>query len=256
MIAAGIDAGSRTIKVVFLDATSEEVLAKGITDQGVDQEKRARDLFESLRQRAEAGISGPVKTVATGYGRNLVSFAETTVTEITCHARGVRSLLPETRTIVEIGGQDSKVIRLGPNGTVRDFSMNDRCAAGTGCFMEVVSKRLQMELELMGQAAAKSRDPAAISSMCVVFAENEIIGLLATGTPVEDIVAGVQAAMVRRISAMMGRHPESPIVFTGGCALIPGMADSLEAALEAPVTVSPHPQFTGAIGAALYAAEI
>ncbi len=222
-------------------------------DQGVEQDKLAGRLFEKVL--AEGGIrrSDVRRIVATGYGRNAVPMADTTITEITCHAVGVRHLVPTAQTVIDIGGQDSKLVRLDANGKVRDFAMNDRCAAGTGRFLEVVADRLGLALGDLGPMAAQSRSPAAISSMCVVFAETEIIGLLAGGRAREDIVAGVQTAIASRIVAMAGRNVEPPIVFTGGVARISGMETALQTALGQPVAISPEPQMTGALGAALLA---
>jgi predicted CoA-substrate-specific enzyme activase len=253
MICAGIDAGSRTIKIVLMDALSLSVMAKGLTDQGVAQDKLTLELFERLLKDSDIRKKDVRRIVATGYGRNAVSIADTTVTEITCHAVGVRRLAPDAMTIIDIGGEDSKLIRLDKSGKVRDFAMNDRCAAGTGRFLEVVARRLGIGIEQLGRMAAKSRNPAAISSMCVVFAETEIIGLLAAGTPAEDIVAGVQAAIAARVMSMIGRKGDLPIVFTGGVAMISGMDRALEAALGQKVTVAPDPQMTGALGAAILA---
>jgi len=255
MIFAGIDAGSRAIKVVLLDGDGLKILATGVEDQGVEQNIRAHNLMELLIEENNLDRGDVSGIVATGYGRNLIEFADRKVTEITCHAHGVRHLLPGTRTIVEIGGQDSKIVRLNPGGNVQDFNMNDRCAAGTGRFLEVVAERLGLELEHLGDIVKKSKNSAAISSMCVVFAETEIIGLLASGVAVEDIVAGVQAAIASRLSAMAGRRIEEPIVFTGGVALIPGMMEALAHALKKSVQTAPQPQFTGALGAAIMAAR-
>jgi predicted CoA-substrate-specific enzyme activase len=252
MMYAGIDAGSRAIKVVLIDEGSG-IVAQGQVDQGVEQDKLAGRLFE--RVLIEGGIrrSDVRRIVATGYGRNAVSMADTTITEITCHAVGVRHLVPTAQTVIDIGGQDSKLVRLDANGKVRDFAMNDRCAAGTGRFLEVVADRLGLSLGELGPMAARSHSPAAISSMCVVFAETEIIGLLAGGRAGEDIVAGVQTAIASRIVAMAGRNVEPPIVFTGGVARISGMETALQTALGRPVAISPEPQMTGALGAALLA---
>jgi len=255
MFFAGIDAGSRAIKVVLIDAESREVVAAGLTDQGVAQRDLARALFDDLLRRRGARREDVARIVATGYGRNLVDFADTTITEITCHAAGVRRLAPAAATIVEIGGQDSKFIQLNERGTVRDFAMNDRCAAGTGRFLEVVAARLGIALEALGDCARRSRSPAPISSMCVVFAETEIIGLLASGTPPEDIVAGVQASIATRAAAMAGHANGGPVIFTGGVARVPGMAEALAVALDRAVEVAPDPQMTGALGAALLAAR-
>lgn len=255
MIVAGVDAGSRTIKVVLLEADTAKVVGAGLADQGVEQSRLAEALFETLLHEHNVPFGRVGTIVATGYGRNVVDFADTTITEITCHARGVRHVVPEVSTVIDIGGEDSKLIRLDARGKVYDFAMNDRCAAGTGRFLEVVADRLDVPLESLGDMAARSRAPAAISSMCVVFAETEIIGLLAASRPPEDIVAGVQGAIAARVVKMAGRRVETPIVFTGGVALVSGMKGALESALDQPVAVAPNPQMTGALGAALLAAD-
>ena len=162
-------------------------------------------------------------------------------------------MCPQARTVVEIGGQDSKLLRLDANGAVRDFAMNDRCAAGTGRFLEMVAEKLDCGLDDLGRLARASTQPAAISSMCAVFAETEIIGLLASGCRPEDIVAGVQHAVASRVAAMAGGAVQAPVVFTGGVARIDGMAEALAAALSHPISVCPQPEFTGALGAAILA---
>jgi len=236
MICAGIDAGSRTIKIVLIETDTRRVITKAVTDQGVEQDKLASQLFQRLLKSSGLGRQDVGRIAATGYGRNAISFADTTITEITCHAVGVRRLVPNAMTVIDIGGEDSKLIRLDKAGRVRDFAMNDRCAAGTGRFFEVIARRLGVNISSLGQLAAKSRRPAPISSMCVVFAETEIIGLLACGAAREDII-------------------DLPIVFTGGVAMVSGMDTALRSALGQAVTVSPDPQMTGALGAAILAAK-
>jgi len=255
MIYAGIDAGSRSIKAVLFHTASSQILASRLTDQGVEQERLAIELFEKLLRDAGLERSQVSGVVATGYGRNAIRFADTTITEITCHARGVHQLLPDARTIIEIGGQDSKVISLEDGGRVRDFAMNDRCAGGTGRFLEMVATRLSMNWERLSELARQSKKPAIISNMCVVFAETEIIGLLAEGKPLPDVVAGVQNAIATRVAALAGRSVSPPVCFTGGVALQPGMARALTEVLGCPVSVAPQPQFTGALGAAVLASE-
>lgn len=255
MICAGIDAGSRTIKIVLIDAVSRAVLAAVATDQGVDQAPRAERLLKRALEAAKRTRGEIGRMVATGYGRDALEWADRTVTEITCHGRGVRAEVPHVRTVIDIGGQDSKLLRLGPEGNVHDFVMNDRCAAGTGRFLEIVADRMSLKLSELGTVAARSASPSAISSMCVVFAETEIVSLLALGQPPEDIVAGVQNAIAARVGAMAGRKVLEPVVLTGGVALIPGMEAALAGALGVPVSVSPRPQYTGALGAALIAAD-
>ena len=255
MICAGIDAGSRTLKIVLLDAGKLTPLAVGVVDQGIDHDRLAVELLERLLgehglRRDEVGA-----VVATGYGRKLVAAAETAVTEITCQAWGVRHGVPEVRTIIDIGGQDSKLVRLHEDGSVADFAMNDRCAAGSGRFLEMLATQARRQVQRPGTAGAAKPPPATISSMCVVFAETEIVGLLASGVLPEDILTGVETAIATRIAAMAGRTLAEPILFTGGVALVPGMAAALSEVLGHLVRIAPQPQCTCALGAALLAAR-
>jgi len=253
MIGAGVDGGSRAIKIVLLESEGRRVLAAGVCDQGVAHDRLARELFDELLEQARLRRRDVTRVVATGYTRAGITFADTTVTEITCHAAGVRYHVPDAATVVEVGGQDSKLLRLHTDGTVRDFAMNDRCAAGTGRFLEVVAGRLGVGLEALGGMARAATAPAPISSMCVVFAETEIIGLLAGGARPEDIVAGVEKGIASRVAAMLGREAAPPVVFTGGVALVPGMPEAMASAIGVPVRICPDPQMTGALGAALVA---
>jgi len=255
MICAGIDAGSRATKVVLFDSEQSRILGHGIADQGVEQQRLAAELLERACRDAhlERAAVGPI--VATGYGRNALRFADMTITEITCHAQGVHHLAPAVRTIIEIGGQDSKFITLEDGGRVRDFAMNDRCAAGSGRFLEVVATRLGVDLSTLGDLSRHSRQAALISSMCVVFAETEIIGLLAEGVAPADIAAGVQNAIALRVATLAGRMLTPPVCFTGGVALQSGMVRALEGALSCAVCVSSLPQYTGALGAAILASR-
>jgi (R)-2-hydroxyacyl-CoA dehydratese activating ATPase len=253
MIFAGVDAGSRMTKIVLWDHDHHTVAASGSIPSPVDHAEAAQRLLRQLLDTAHLPREAVTATIATGYGRNLIDFATTTVTEITCHARGARHLDPQTTALIEIGGQDSKLIRLDPQGHVRDFNMNDRCAAGTGRFLEMLATRLNLALDQLGPLARQSTQPAPVSSMCVVFAETEIIGLLASGRPPADVIAGVQTSIATRVAGMAGRQLEGPVRFTGGVALVPGMSEALSQALRLPVTVLPMPLFTGALGAALLA---
>jgi len=252
MIYAGIDAGSRILKILLLDETAA-VLQTGHMDQGIDQVSLAKALLEKLLE--ESGNPKVGGIVATGYGRDRLDFADTKVTEITCHARGVYHLHPGARTVIEIGGQDSKVICLDESGKIRDFVMNDRCAAGTGRFLEVVAERLEMDIGELGLYAEKADKPSAISSTCVVFAETEILGLLASGEKRENIVSGVQIAIASKIASMAGRLITPHVFFTGGVALIPGMDKVIRNSIGCPVSIARSPLFTGALGAALIAVE-
>lgn len=252
MYFAGIDAGSRAIKIILIDKNLK-IIASGIVDQGVDQNTRILNLFKSLLNEHHLTRNKISKIVATGYGRNIVDFADTTITEITCQSCGVKHLIPKVKTIIDIGGQDSKVIKLNNDGSVRDFVMNDRCAAGTGRFLEIVAERLGVKFEKLGAMSRRSKKPVTINSTCVVFAESEIIGLLASGESPSDIVSGVQTAIAIRIATMAGQNIESPMIFTGGVAKIPEMNSALEKVLNKKIKIAPKPQFTGAIGAAILA---
>ncbi len=255
MICAGIDMGSRTIKVVLIDGESLAAVASGIVDQGIEQEALAERLLQELLD--ERGlVRGDVGAVAaTGYGRKLIRAADLHMTEITCQATGIAHSLPGTGAVIDIGGQDSKFLQLLPSGKVGDFAMNDRCAAGTGRFLEMAAAQLGLRISELGEMAGRSVDPSKISSMCVVFAETEIVGLLAQGSTVEDIAAGIQASIAQRIRAMAGSKASPPIVFTGGVALVPSMDAALAAAFGHPVAIAPNPQLTCAHGAAILAAR-
>ncbi len=255
MICVGIDAGSRAVKGVVLNGNGLEVVGSIVVDQGVHQQETGDSVFARLLADHDLAGDDVARTVATGYARNLVAAADTTITEITCHACGVHHMIGEARTVIEIGGQDSKLLRLEADGSVRDFAMNDRCAAGTGRFLEMVAEKLEVPLGDLGALAARSESPAAISSMCAVFAETEIIGLLASGAEPRNIVAGVFDAIATRATTLAGPRLEPPVVFTGGVAMVAGMDRALADAIGHDVTVVPDPQLTGALGAALLAAK-
>jgi predicted CoA-substrate-specific enzyme activase len=255
MICAGIDAGSRTIKVVVIDGKKFSVLGAGVVDQGIEQEALAERLLLDVLGRCRIERDAISSVVATGYGRKLIHSADEHMTEISCQAAGVSHSLPGTRTVIDIGGQDSKFLLLTPEGRVSDFAMNDRCAAGTGRFLEMVAAQLGVRVPELGEMAGRSGQPAQISSMCVVFAETEIVGLLAQESTVEDIAAGIQVSIAQRINTMGGLRATPPVVFTGGVALVPTMDTALRSALGHPVSIAPDPQLTCALGAAIMAAK-
>lgn len=254
MITAGIDSGSRAVKALLFDHAAGRVLGHAVVDSGSDAAGTAQRALAAACAAAAIDAAALAGLVATGYGRALVPGATRRVTEITCHARGAAWQQPGARTLIDIGGQDSKAVRLDAGGRVLDFAMNDRCAAGTGRFLEVVAARLGGDLAGLGRLAAGSRSPTAISSMCVVFAESEIVGLTAQGAEPADVAAGVMAAVAARVAALAGGDLPGPVVFAGGVALLPGFADDLARALGTAVTVPPLPQLNGALGAALLAA--
>ncbi len=251
-IAAGIDIGSRTTKALLWDGS--RVLGKVLIPTGWDPEKSAREAYENVLRRSDAKKSD--FTVVTGYGRATASFADRTVTEITAHARGISHLLPETRTLIDIGGQDSKAVILDEDGLVFDFAMNDRCAAGSGKFLEFLAVTMGRSVEDFAALATASSNPVQISSICTVFAESEVLSLLAEGVPRRDVAAGVHRSIAQRVAQMArSLNPAPPLAFSGGVANNPCMVRELEYALKVPVSVPPQPEFTGALGAALIAFE-
>ena len=252
MIVAGIDIGSVSTKVAL--AVNEKIYKVVIPTGWSPRQAGEHVLAAALDQ---AGVDGGVDfVVATGYGRIALPTANKAVTEITCHARGVAYLLPGTRVVIDIGGQDSKIIKIGAQGRVLDFVMNDKCAAGTGRFMEVIAARIGVDVAELSDLA-KDEIPVELNSMCTVFAESEVVGLLAKGTGKGEIIAGLHQAISRRISAMIERiKPESPIIFTGGVAQNKSLVHSLSTQLNMPILVPEDCQFTGAIGAMLIAADM
>ena len=249
MISIGIDAGAATTKAVVL--RENEIAGYIIIPTGFDFRKAGEKAFEEVLSNCSIGDSEVGKIIATGYGRSSIGFADKTISEITAHARGVGYLIPAAHTIMDIGGQDSKVI-ITENGKVVDFLMNDRCAAGTGKFLEYTAKALEISLNQLGTLALVSKNPAKISSMCTVFAESEVISLRAQKTKKEDIAAGLIESIILRTTAMvkkLGMKPE--LVFVGGVANNPGVVKAFEKALDTKVQLPEEPQITGALGAAL-----
>lgn len=248
----GIDIGASTAKAVILD---EDILSKVIIPSGFDTKKTAGDVFNKVLQVGNITEDDIEYTVATGYGRIMVPMASKTVTEITCHARGASFLDSTVRTVIDIGGQDSKGIAL-ENGKVQDFVMNDKCAAGTGRFLEVMANALEVELEELGALSLESQEKVSISSTCTVFAESEVISYKNQGKKKEDIIAGVHEAIASRIYAMVNQIPvRERIMITGGVALNKGVVQALEMKIGKSVVVPEDPQIVGALGAALRARE-
>jgi len=252
MLTLGIDLGSRTVKGILYDAEECRVLAACVSDVSTDSNRDAHAIRDAVLSESGKCSSQVERVVATGYGRSRADFASFTSTEITCHAMGVSLLIPQAHTVIDIGGQDSKAIHLEGEGMVRDFAMNDRCAAGTGNFLAVLAEKLEVPIDRFGPLAMKSRKPVAISSLCVVMAESEILSLVAAETPIEDIVAGLHFALARRIANMAAAlDVGDEVVFTGGVAQNAGMKQALESAFGLQLTVARMPLFAAALGAAL-----
>jgi (R)-2-hydroxyacyl-CoA dehydratese activating ATPase len=249
MTALGIDVGSTTTKLVAVDAAG--VLGWHLLES---THPRVGEQVARLLARAheEGGVPRGTPLTATGYGRRLVTQAEHTVTEITCHARGVFRILGRGGTLVDIGGQDSKVIVIGADGGVFNFSMNDKCAAGTGRFLENTAQRLHLAIEEMGPMALSTTSEVPISSTCTVFAESEIISMLAHGEEVARIVRGLHRSLVRRVLSLIrstGLRP--PLLLSGGVVQNPAVRELLAEETGEEIILPPHPQLMGAYGAAL-----
>lgn len=253
---AGVDIGAITAKAVILSG-QQQLVASFVSPAGYNRSQAAEQVLEMAI--VEAGITRDAiaHLVATGYGRVQVPEADRTVTEITCHARGAHWLCPDVRTVIDIGGQDSKGIALGENGKAVDFVMNDKCAAGTGRFLEVMAHALELDLDRFGELSASTERRAKISSTCTVFAESEVVTHLASGTPREQIIAGIHESIAARLTSMIGRIPvRDTVVLTGGVAQNSGVAKMLEEKLGRNVFVPEAAQSAGAIGAALIARDM
>ncbi len=252
----GLDLGSRAVKAVLLDSSCFEIRAVAVRDATTDKAHDADTLLRTVLDAAGASRGDIARIVATGYGRIQAGFADETLTEISCHAAGVTAGHPEVRTIIEIGGQDSKAILLTADGRVRDFAMNDRCAAGSGRFLEVAARILGTDLEGLAEAARRADAESEISSMCVVFAESEMIGMLARGFRPEEVAAGIHRSIARRIAGLVERIGACPpIAFTGGVAMNKAMAAALGQELKERLIIPADPRITGALGAAMIAAK-
>jgi len=248
-ISIGIDIGSTATKAILL--INGTVAEHEIIPSGWDPKQAGKEVFDSVLKKGQLEAEQVQIVVATGYGRITLPFADQRVTEVTCHGRGAHHMAQGTQLVVDIGGQDSKVIALDGCGRVTDFIMNDKCAAGTGRFLQVMAGVLDLSLDELGKLALES-SPATISSMCTVFAESEVIGLLAQGASKGAIAAGVIDSIAKRIPTLVSRMPTTQsITFTGGLANNPAICHRLEQSLKLPLCVPELPQHAGAIGAAL-----
>jgi len=255
-LVSGIDIGSLYTKTVILDMSGKEV-SFSVLRSGAAYKGAAQASLDEAVKRAGAQPGDISCIVSTGYGRALVPFANRQITEISCHARGASRCFPQARTIIDIGGQDSKVIYVEDTGQVVNFVMNDKCAAGTGRFLEVMAGALGISLEDMSELSFQSQHKLEISSMCTVFAESEVISLLAGGQSEPDIIASIYRAIARRVTGMVGQLGiRETVLMTGGVAQSRAMVQALEEKLGTTVLVPDKPQLTGALGAAIIAAEI
>ena len=255
MNTAGIDIGSISTKAAIMK--DGLLLGTKVISTGYNAERAGGKVFDAILGELSMTHKSIDRIVTTGYGRKSMTIADRTVTEITCHAAGALYLNPSIRTIIDVGGQDSKAISVDGNGVVMNFIMNDKCAAGTGRFLEVMARALEADLDRFGEISLRSVNPAKISSLCTVFAESEVISLISKGEERQNIIAGIHESISARISAMMKRVGITPpVMMTGGVAKNIGVVRALEKMIDTPIEVSPYAQENGAIGAALLAQKL
>ena len=253
---AGIDSGSTSTDVVILDK-NREIISSVIMPTGAGAANGAERALEEALKQAKLNREDLDAVVTTGYGRTAISDGDKSITEITCHARGAHFLDPRVRTVVDIGGQDSKVIRLNEDGSVKNFVMNDKCAAGTGRFLEMMAKTMEMSLDELSQVGLSYQEDITISSMCTVFAESEVVSLIAQNKHTDDIVHGLNKAVAAKTASLVKRvGGEEAYMMTGGVAQNQGLVKTLEERLGTSLVISPKSQLCGALGAALFAADM
>lgn len=259
MYFVGCDLGSTTGKAVVLKCENDrlEIAAWAIERSGLLPSETANIVIERALDAAAVGRSQVTAMCSTGYGRENIDFIEKNVSEISCHAKGAYFLHSATRTIIDVGGQDVKVIALAESGKVLDFVMNDKCAAGTGKFFEAMARTLRCSVEELAALSLESTDPASISSTCSVFAESEVITHINKGVSRHDIAGGIHESIARRLSAMVNRvGKKDDIVFTGGCAKNVGLRKAIENMMDVGLArLDCDPQINGALGAAIFAFE-
>jgi predicted CoA-substrate-specific enzyme activase len=242
-------------KVVIIDS-NEEICARVIKHTGAEHRRLANEVMKEALEQASLSFDEISYVVATGYGRIIIPFADRQITELTCHARGVFQYFPNVRLAIDIGGQDAKGLKIN-GGKLLDFAMNDKCAAGTGRFLEIIAKALGLKIEDLGDISLKSTNKLSISSTCTIFAQQEVISRLSEGVSLEDIVAGIHDAIASRVARMVERLKVEPdVVFTGGVAKNIGVVKALEENLGCKVLIPEEPLLSGATGAALLGREI
>jgi predicted CoA-substrate-specific enzyme activase len=254
MYFAGVDIGSTMTKVVIMDE-DEEIRSRIVGPTGAEHRRLAYKVMEEALKQADLPFDEISYVVATGYGRVNVPFADRQITELSCHAKGVLSLFPNVRIAIDIGGQDAKGMKI-INGNLVDFVMNDKCAAGTGRFLEVISDALGIKVEDLGAISLRSTNKVKISSVCTIFAQQEVVSYLSEGTPLEDIVAGLHDAIAGRVVRMVRRLKIEPdVVLTGGVAKNIGVVKAVRENIGCEVLVPEDPLLSGALGAAILGKE-
>ena len=255
MIYAGIDIGSITAKAALI--RESQLLGTHVILTGYNPLNAGIKVFETLLEKMKVSKTDVRAIVSTGYGRGSVNFADKTMTEIICHGTGAYFINSEIRGVIDVGGQDSKAILLDVNGQVENFAMNDKCAAGTGRFLEVMSNAMEVDLNQLGNISLKADNPSKISSICTVFAESEVISMIAGQQKRENIIAGIHESAAARVAILATKIKlKEPVLMTGGVAKNKGMVAALEKRLGFKIIVGNSPQENGAIGAAVLASRL
>lgn len=256
MLVAGIDIGSITTEALLFDK-EKGILGYTILQTGANSKKTAEIALEKVLADPAKNASDISYIISTGCGRKRAAFAKEAITEITCIAKGVNYLFPEARTIIDIGGQDTKAIRVNERGRVVEFEMNDKCAAGTGRFIEVMAKALNVELDKIGEISLSHKKDVSISSICTVFAESEVISLVSEGEELEDILYGIHRAIADRTMGLINRLGgiQKDVIMAGGVAKNIGVVKALEKVMDTSLKIYVEPQIVGALGAAILALE-
>ena len=251
--AAGVDVGSTQTKAVIIDE-EKRICGRSLLMTGANVTKAAEEAFAQALEDGGIPAADVGYVIGTGYGRYRVTFGDTQVTEISCHGRGAVHILPDTRTVIDMGGQDTKAIRVGPDGDILDFCMNDKCAAGTGRFLGAAAQALDIPLDELGPTALRAESTVRISTTCTVFAEAEVLAWIGKGKKIEDVLWGVHTSIASRSAALLRRVGiEDEVTFTGGVTRNSGMIKALEQALGKKLNISAESHFMGALGAALFA---
>ena len=253
--AGGVDVGSTQTKAVIVDDQGT-IVSRSLIDTGADVHGAAESAFAQALEQGDLDKDDVAYVIGTGYGRYRVTFGDDQITEISCHGRGAVHMFPKTRTVIDMGGQDTKAIRVSPSGDIDDFSMNDKCAAGTGRFLGAASSALEIPLDNLGTVALSFTRPVRISTTCTVFAESEVLSWLGKGKKVEDILWGVHQSIAVRSFALLRRvGVEQEVTFTGGVARNAAMIKALEEKAGVQFNISEESHFMGALGASLFALE-
>lgn len=253
--AVGVDVGSTQTKAVIINE-EREIVGRSLVDTGANVVQAAENAFQEALANSGIQEEEVEYIIGTGYGRYRVTFGNTQVTEISCHGRGAVHMFPNTRTVVDMGGQDTKAIRVSETGEILDFCMNDKCAAGTGRFLGAASAALDIPLDELGPTALQAERPVKISTTCTVFAESEVLSWLGKGKKIEDILLGVHQSIASRSIGLLRRVGiEDQVTFTGGVAKNTGMVQAMEDGMKLKLNVSEESHYMGALGAALFALD-